>query len=135
MAIRTSFHALIALTLVLLLVQLGCMRTPVRRYPIFVKEVSLIERNGRWYILSADGRSNEPFTGRRNQKYDSGVLEWEKTYVDGILDGPAEVYYEDGQLKEKGSFKDGKKDGSWQYYWSSGQLDRTEKYRHGELVQ
>ena len=67
----------------------------------------LVKRGDIYYTKFAD----VPFTGKLEGEY-------QRSFEDGLRDGPWITYYDDGQLRFKGSFKDAKKEGSWADYFS-----------------
>jgi len=63
-----------------------------------------------------------PFNGVLIRNYDEKQIRISKSYEDGKLNGPWEVYYENGQLKYKSNYKHGKEDGLSERYYENGQL-------------
>ena len=101
--------------------------------------------------------TEDPFTGVLISYHDNGNLKDRFFVLDGILDGPVEIYYEDGQLKirgslkygeengpvefyengrlvSKGSMKDGKPSWPWEYYYESGELMTIGSYKDGQQL-
>lgn len=54
--------------------------------------------------------------------HDSGQLEYECEYKNGILDGPYKEWYEDEQLMSECEYKNGKQEGLYKEWYSNGQL-------------
>jgi TonB family protein len=59
-----------------------------------------------------------------------------KTYSKGsrILHGERKERYHTGQLFFECTYINGKKDGAFNAYWTDGSLERTEQYNNGELI-
>ena len=74
------------------------------------------------------------FSGVLISNYDDEQISSSKSYDDGKLNGPLEVYYENGQLKYKSNFKDGKEDGVFEWYYENGQLKEREFFSDGSEV-
>ncbi len=72
-----------------------------------------------------------PFTGELFQNDESGQLEFERNYKDGIRDGSYKQYFENGQLEMEGNYKDGKDNGLFKQYNENGQLKMEGNYKDG----
>ena len=63
------------------------------------------------------------------RKYsDTGVLQMECQYHNGLLECPSKTYYPNTVLKEEGQYIAGKKSGEWKTYNEDGDLLTTESY-------
>ena len=103
------------LTLIAALALTSCAPEPVREVPA----ESLDERQGIHYEVNSD----DPFTGVAVDYYLGGVrLEAKRTFKDGELHGPYEIYHRNGQLARKGAYKDGQEDGPFEKYSATGKL-------------
>lgn len=91
-----------------------------------------IQRNGRCFIVSPDGTSDEGYTGEarwlwKDSELASEISNWKNGYRHGL----SRFYHENGELRVKGSYKDGKRDGPVELYYPKGQLKRKETYKDG----
>jgi len=120
------------------------------------KEVGLDKlelRDSLWY----ENKSNELFTGRYLENYETGELKSMVTIENGKVNGKAESYYkngakaaeinyrngvfhgksdewfEDGQLSTKATFCNGELDGYSEKFFENGLYDGYSYYRMGEL--
>lgn len=57
----------------------------------------------------------------------------ERTYDDGLADGPAYLYWDNGQLKEQGNYQRNRKQGLWRTYTIDGSLQSAVEYSRGRL--
>jgi antitoxin component YwqK of YwqJK toxin-antitoxin module len=86
-----------------------------------------------------DGRfiypeTNKPYTGNLdviNNDWGSGVVEFNKNYVDGILHGHEKVFYKSGKLKSIGNFNQGKVDGNVKLYYEDGSIQGNVYFNNG----
>jgi antitoxin component YwqK of YwqJK toxin-antitoxin module len=87
-----------------------------------------LEIDGDFYINDA------PFNGVLYKNYPSNQLEYEKTIVNGILDGFYAEYYENGQARIKGTYQKAKKMNQWLSFYASGSRKQLTTYEHGTIT-
>ncbi len=73
-----------------------------------------------WYIRQ---KNIIPPDGTWRDWYESGQVEYERTYKNGESDGIWRWWYESGQLASEGTYKNGIRDGTWRYWYENGQLE------------
>ena len=79
-----------------------------------------------------DGESY--FSGILFDTYPNGSIKYEKSILEGRLDGPYKLYYENAQPKLLGMMEKSKKLGEWRYFDESGRLCKKAYYNFGVLV-
>jgi antitoxin component YwqK of YwqJK toxin-antitoxin module len=67
----------------------------------------------------------------RKTYYDSGQLQLEVYYVDGLKNGEYKFYWESGELKRTENYVDDLRQGEWKWYYKSGELEYTRNYVDG----
>jgi antitoxin component YwqK of YwqJK toxin-antitoxin module len=65
---------------------------------------------------------------------ENGMPLEERTYVDGIKEGPTARWQESGAKEFDGAYKADQKDGPFNYYDKEAELTKTEQYTKGHLV-
>jgi len=65
---------------------------------------------------------------------ESGVLDAEENYKDGVPNGDWKFYHQNGTLASQGKIVEGEKDGKWTYYHSNGQKESEGEYKSGIQV-
>ena len=69
--------------------------------------------------------------GLRTMYYENGNKSLERTYLNGISDGPSIEYYPNGQVKQEANFKNGKDDGIFKVYYEDGQIHAILTFSNG----
>ena len=92
-------------------------------------------KEGLYQEYNEDGSLQKTETYKDGEKLKNGVvLESDflsfKTYRDGILDGPSEVYYKNRNLHMKGQFKNGIETGLHESYHKNGRLSISGYYNN-----
>ena len=73
-----------------------------------------------------------PYTGTIIDYYDDGSIEGERTFKNGLLDGPFKHYNENGIVDMKGTYNNyGKMEGCFKYYGKNGEIISEETYKNG----
>lgn len=80
----------------------------------------------------------QPIEGKPNgllkEWYPDGSIESEKSYTDGVQDGPYKIYYKtSGQLWEEGKYKNGVLDGRFRKWWKNGEDAYDYSYVDGKM--
>ncbi len=60
--------------------------------------------------------------------YEDGTLWSQSTYVNGVKEGPTEVYYTNSKLRYKGHFSNDKPVGKWIFYNANGEIEKEINY-------
>ena len=84
------------------------------------------------YGLLFEKSNDLPISGIVQDYYESGQLESEGIYKDGIEEGLAKYYYENGQLESEGMLYGPFEAGYWTYYYENGQLSQEGNYKEGK---
>ena len=87
----------------------------------------LILENGMY--CTTDG---EPFTGVKQQFYESGTLESVYNFKNGLLQEEVITYYPDGSTSEIGFFDQNKRVGTWKTFHSNGTVSAIASFDDGK---
>ena len=75
-----------------------------------------------------------PYTGTIIDYHDDGRIEAERTFKDGLLDGPFKHYSENGIVDMEGTFNNyGKIEGCLKSYGKNGEIVSEAHYKDGTL--
>jgi len=85
------------------------------------------ERAGLYY-----GPDSKPFTGIHKEMFQSGGVQMEISFANGIFDGETRVYHPNGELNELRSYKQGKMHGVWKTWNDKGIQTAEARYLDGE---
>jgi hypothetical protein len=67
--------------------------------------------------------------------FPNGTIRSRRTYVNGVEQGPAEVFHPNGMTFYRGTFVDGNRVGLWEFFDEQGTLVKTVEYdSQGEMV-
>jgi antitoxin component YwqK of YwqJK toxin-antitoxin module len=76
----------------------------------------------------------KPFTGIAYEKTDDGQIISERTYIEGLEDGPERTWYLDGQLESESGNKWNRAHGYYKEWYESGQLKAEGLMELGSLI-
>ena len=95
----------------------------------YAVSLNLMEQrdDGLWY----QKKSQQPFSGRVEEKYPDGQLAAVMTLHDGFRDGPYELWYQAGQKQLEVVFQKGKMRGAGREWYENGRLRREVFYSDG----
>ena len=77
---------------------------------------------------------NLPLTGTVFYHYNNGQLAYERSYQNGLLDGPSRSWYENGQLSSEGTLKQDQLHGLVRAWFPDGGLEYERSYEMGNCV-
>jgi antitoxin component YwqK of YwqJK toxin-antitoxin module len=66
--------------------------------------------------------------------YETGVMQAELTYVDGLLDGAVKEYFPSGRVAATYAYKAGRKHGPAAVYNEAGIVEKRLTYQHDEIA-
>ena len=83
-------------------------------------------------ITVTSNEDGTPYTGIIIDYYDDGSIEGERTFKDGLLDGPFKHYNENGIVDMKGTYNNyGKMEGCFKSYEQNGEIKSETTYKDG----
>ena len=74
---------------------------------------------------------NGMWVGHYSEFDDKGVLQAEKNFISGSLDGISKTYFENGKIYELGSYVKGIRQGKWKLYYRNGNLRSQGMFEDG----
>lgn len=98
-----------------------------------VKQGPSIEVDQQGYISKYAFYVNNELSGSFKVYKRRRLIE-ERTYVEGVLNGPLKKYYDDGTPLEESNYSNGQLDGTAKWYDREGNVSLVYEYDMGELV-
>ena len=72
--------------------------------------------------------------GKYVEYYESGMLMYEDTLVNNMIEGYSRGYYESGKMRWEGTYHHDKENGTFTYYSKTGEIEKKEEWVNGKQI-